>query len=306
VTSGAHRTIPLEEIEALHEVYSCPLEVLSVHYNLVLAKASFECSKRIVERSAFVKEVGKVCAVCDEVACDWFEDCSFERLRFRKLGGLTPPRTRAFPTVPGAGEAIATAVEGFLIISKERALRRLGRSPKGPFFSPGSMDPLLARAMVNLSRVRPGERFLDPFCGTGVIAQEAWRVGALSFCADLDPSMVYGSRINAQHVGAEAEHVLQDSAQMPFRRSSFSAIATDPPYGRSVLSLGHSAEELLLEFLQEARRVLKAGSWVVFAASTSINAEEMIKRAFLKLNKCHTMRVHRSLARYVCTAYTGR
>jgi len=52
VTSGAHRTIPLEEIEALHEVYSCPLEVLSVHYNLVLAKASFECSKRIVERSA--------------------------------------------------------------------------------------------------------------------------------------------------------------------------------------------------------------------------------------------------------------
>jgi len=129
-------------------------------------------------------------------------------------------------------------------------------------------------------------------------------LGAVSYCADLDPSMVYGSKINSEYLRLDVEHLIEDSAHLPFRSSSISAIATDPPYGRSVLSLAHSPEELLTDFLREASRVLKRGSWITFATSTSSNPYELLKNTSLRLNKCHVMRVHRSLARYVCTAYT--
>jgi tRNA (guanine10-N2)-dimethyltransferase len=35
------------------------------------------------------------------------------------------------------------------------------------FFQPGSMDPLLARALVNIAGAAPGRTILDPMCGTG-------------------------------------------------------------------------------------------------------------------------------------------
>ena len=303
VTSGAHRTIPLEELEALHEVYDCPLEVLSIHYNLVLAKGKYGCSKKIMNRAAYIKEMGLVCAICDEASCDWFVDCEFHKVKKKKLGGLEGPELM----ISGRGEGTARLVvtEGFGVLGKGSVERKRGRSLKGPFFSPGSMDPLLARAMVNLSRAKEGERFLDPFCGTGVIAHEASRVGAVSLCADLDPSMVYGSRINSEHLGLSCEHVLQDSAEFPLRSSSIGAIATDPPYGRSVVSLGHDVSDLFSSFLREAARVLKPRSWLSFAMSISLDPEEVMNGVPLKLKKCHVMRVHRSLARYICTAYTG-
>ncbi|NPA85388.1 MAG: methyltransferase domain-containing protein [Crenarchaeota archaeon] len=303
LTSGTHRTLPLEELEALHEAYSCPLRTLSVHYNLVLAEGNYECSKITMKRSAFIKEMGKVCAICDETSCSWFEECA-GRIRKRKLGGFEVPEV-SVKLPEGEDKIYAIATEGFYIISKDPAKRLRGKSPRGPFFSPGSMDPLLARAMVNLARVKEGERLLDPFCGTGSIAHEAARVGAVPYCADLDPSMAYGSKINTEYLKLTCEHVLEDSASLPFRSSAFHAIATDPPYGRSVVSLAHGAEELLREFLSEASRVLKPSSWVVFAASTSVEVGDLLRGLPLRLNKCHVMRVHRSLARYVCTAYTG-
>jgi tRNA (guanine10-N2)-dimethyltransferase len=36
-----------------------------------------------------------------------------------------------------------------------------------PFFSPVSLHPRFARALVNLTQVREGDILLDPFCGTG-------------------------------------------------------------------------------------------------------------------------------------------
>ena len=46
-----------------------------------------------------------------------------------------------------------------------------------PFFSPISLHPRLARALVNLTAVRKGESLLDPFCGTGGILIEAAMLG---------------------------------------------------------------------------------------------------------------------------------
>ncbi len=301
ITSGAHRSLPFEELEALHQVYGCPYDLLSVHFNVAIARGKYDCSKKIMRRAAYIKEMGEVCAICDEVSCNWFADCKPGRVRAKKLGGLEVREVRL--SLDGNETVKVIYVEGFAIVGRNAITRAMGRSPKGPFFSPGSMDPLLARALVNLSRAREGKTFLDPFCGTGVIAHEASRVGALALCSDLDPSMAYGSRINTQHLGLSCEHLIADAVELPFKSSSIVAIATDPPYGRSVLSLGHEPEELMLEFLKEARRVLKPGAWIAFASSTGLDASSVVRRAGLRVNKCHVMRVHKSLARFLCTAY---
>lgn len=47
-----------------------------------------------------------------------------------------------------------------------------------PFFSPISLHPKFARALVNLSRIKKGDKILDPFCGTGGILIEAGLIGA--------------------------------------------------------------------------------------------------------------------------------
>ena len=299
LTSGAHKTLPIEELIALNEVYSCPLEILSIHTNLVLAKGVAECSKNVTERAAFVKEVGKVCAIADENTISWVEDCKVGKLKYKSISGAKPFQLKV---KSGGDIAKAIFVEGFAVIGKPLSVRRRGKDEKGPFFSPGSMDTLLARAMVNISRAKEGSKFLDPFCGTGTFAIEASKMGVRAYCSDLDPTMVYGSKINSEYLRANVECLWADATSLPFRSQSVDSIASDPPYGRSVIAWGHSPRDLIEAFLEEAKRVLKSGSWIVLAASEEMKLREALERMGFSVGSCHVMRVHRSLSRTICSA----
>ncbi len=295
--SGYHKSIPIEEVIALHEAEGCPLKVLSVHNGLVLGEGDPECSRRLTYRSAYVKEVGLVGYIADGTSITVLEEIDCGKLNIHVVAGSEVPRAK----LSGKGSCRAIATEDFLVIGRKLSERRYGKSPKGPFFSPGSMDPILARAMVNLSRLKSGGTFLDPFCGTGVFVMEASRIAKVGLCFDLDPAMCYGGRINLKWSNSLSDNVLTDSFSLPLKSNSVDAIATDPPYGRSVVSLAHAPTELLTSFLAEAERVLKPGSFLTLAVSHKLNLKEAIEATKLKLLKCHVQRVHRSLARLICT-----
>ena len=72
---------------------------------------------------------------------------------------------------------------------------------KRPFFYPGSMNPKLARCMVNLSRVKEGQLLLDPFCGTGGILIEAGLIGCRVVGSDIYWKMKIGTSINLDYYG---------------------------------------------------------------------------------------------------------
>ncbi len=55
------------------------------------------------------------------------------------------------------------------------ARRDFGRPKRDAFV--GMLPPKLAQTMLNLAQVRPHTRILDPFCGTGVVLQEAAIMG---------------------------------------------------------------------------------------------------------------------------------
>ena len=68
-----------------------------------------------------------------------------------------------------------------------------------PYFYPGVLLPRLARAAVNLTRVKAEELLLDPFCGTGGILLEAGLLGATIMGSDVDGRMVFGTKMNLDY-----------------------------------------------------------------------------------------------------------
>ena len=61
----------------------------------------------------------------------------------------------------------------------------------------GMLPPKLAQILINLCGTLPaGARLLDPFCGTGVVLQEALLNGFAAYGTDLEPRMVNYSQRN--------------------------------------------------------------------------------------------------------------
>ena len=164
-----------------------------------------------------------------------------------------------------------------------------------PFFQPGSMDPLLARAVANLAGVTPGDVVLDPMCGTGGLLIEAGLLGADTIGLDAQEKMVRGTRQNLQSALGGTPHVGQgDVTALPLRDDSVDAVVFDAPYGRQSKIASHGLEELIQGALAEAARV---SSRAVLVADREY--DELARAAGWTLEAKHERRVHRSLTRYV-------
>ncbi|HXY12186.1 MAG TPA: methyltransferase domain-containing protein [Thermoplasmata archaeon] len=136
-------------------------------------------------------------------------------------------------------------------VDRRAASRR--RMPLLPFRRPISLPPRLARAAVNLARVTPADRVLDPFLGTGALLAEAGLLGSRLYGIDRDPDMVRGALQNLTYLGVAADElVVGDARSVDFADSgqTFQAIVTDPPYGRSSSTGGEASAELTERVLE--------------------------------------------------------
>ncbi len=62
----------------------------------------------------------------------------------------------------------------------------------------GMLPPKLAQIIINVAQPEAGYTLLDPFCGTGVLLQEALLMGINVYGTDLEPRMIEYSKINLQ------------------------------------------------------------------------------------------------------------
>jgi len=199
-----------------------------------------------------------------------------------------------------------TCILGWLVAE---SIRDFGdRKPTDrPFFQPGSMDPLLARALVNLARVdpgapgSPGDRLLDPMCGTGGVLIEAGLVGAIPVGTDAQPKMVRGTHKNLDHfLGADEPgfHVARaDATRHPLRADSVAGVVFDAPYGRQSKIETHRLEDLVEGALSEARRVTTDAGRAVVVADR--DWRDVAEAAGWAVEDRFVRRVHRSLDRHV-------
>lgn len=196
-------------------------------------------------------------------------------------------------------------------------------APNRPFFKPVSLDPKLARAMVNLACPNGG-RLLDPFCGTGGLIVEGVLRGLDCCGSDLAWPMVTGTRENAawaQERGGEGGFEVRHGSALDLSsvwEGPFDGFAFDPPYGRNAWKSADGFD-LLEGALRECAGLSHEGSRLVTlipwdpAHLTSLEEGTAFGRSFIALTSAFEetgwqvmettpIRVHRSLARLLVVA----
>ena len=165
---------------------------------------------------------------------------------------------------------------------------------KRPYFSPVTLHPRMARALVNLTGISPGQALMDPFCGTGAVLMEAAMMGISAIGIDLDPSMIEGAKRNLSHYGLTAELHVGDIEAIR-EMEGMDAISTDPPYGRSSTTNKEPVESLYRRFFSASADALDRGKRL----SMILPSEDYIELAddFRVVEK-HSVKVHRSLTRH--------
>ncbi len=164
-----------------------------------------------------------------------------------------------------------------------------------PYFHPTSMHPRIARALVNLARVKRGDTVLDPFCGTGGILIEAGLMGMKAMGSDINEEMVGGCRKNLQHFGLGGEIKRTDAMNLDKEFTGADSIVTDLPYGRSSFTSDKDMEKLYNEFISVAGNLLKEGKHLVVVMPDKFTPEPENFSAAGEFS----LYVHKSLTRKV-------
>lgn len=162
-----------------------------------------------------------------------------------------------------------------------------------PFFSPISLHPRFARALVNLTGARKGDTVLDPFCGTGGIVLEAALLGLRVMGSDVDPAMVEGCRRNLEHFGVTGTRLeVVDVGDIGQVFGEVGSVATDPPYGRAASTKKEGIEGLYRRGLRAMAEAVSLGGRV------GVVLPRQVEVPGLELMQLHRQRVHRSLTRH--------
>jgi tRNA (guanine10-N2)-dimethyltransferase len=166
------------------------------------------------------------------------------------------------------------------------------------FFSPISLHPKLARGLVNISKVVPGNMVLDPFCGTGGFLIEAGIVGCRIYGSDIKTEMVEGTRKNLAQYSLFAEKLfisdIGDISQ--FLDEDIDVVITDAPYGKSTTTNNEDIQLLYSRAFESIRRILKPNGRIVIGLPNT--TYEPLLQHYFTVEQMITLPVHRSLTRY--------
>lgn len=135
----------------------------------------------------------------------------------------------------------------------------------------GMLPPKLAQIMINLANPEPSRTILDPFCGTGVILQEALLMGYAAYGSDIQAELVAMSEENLawlrqQHPAGLPDSVLEtgDATTHTWRKPIGAVVTegylgpalTTQPSPEELATLRADAQNLTLSFLKNLRSQL--------------------------------------------------
>lgn len=303
--SGEGTSIPEAEARALFLTYDPGSRFESPEKRILLVE-SLADPFIVGSRVAFSRRVGHLI----EGPLDAQKEVLGRRVRLRNfdLGGKKPgldPRSvleGVDATVdlenPDFEFSLVRGKKDYVVLTKPGEMSQAWskRRPRvRTFFHPSAIFPKLARALVNLSRFREGEVFLDPFSGTGSLAIEAFEAGARVIASDQAAKMVTGSLANMRHFGQEWMGVIRaDAFSQPVRQVD--AIATDIPYGRASSTRGADPGDIAQKALAAMPLLLKEGSRMVVMHPQTLRIEGSAEMA---LEEEHYLYIHKLLTRTI-------
>jgi tRNA (guanine10-N2)-dimethyltransferase len=258
--------------------------------------ATVESARAVLERASF-ERAGTVAVRARDVRRT--ADIDTQRAE-RRLGSVLTGRGFTIDLDDPDHELRALFVDdsctlGWLTVESERGFGARAPTEK-PFFQPGSMSPLLARALANIAGAKPDSVILDPMCGTGGILVEVGLVGATAMGFDAQSKMARGAATNLVHyLDGESKFATAraDATRLPLRDGAVDAVVFDAPYGRQSKIEG-DLQAVVTGALAEANRVASRAvvvgdrPWTDQAREAGWTVETTFER-----------RVHRSLTRHV-------
>ncbi|HEY5267947.1 MAG TPA: DNA methyltransferase [Candidatus Saccharimonadales bacterium] len=182
-------------------------------------------------------------------------------------------------------ELIVIEKNGFIAFARSTAVQNIdsysSRDQKRPYRDAkvGMLPPKLAQIMINLLNPSRGTVILDPFCGTGVILQEALLMNLRVIGTDLDKRMVDYSTRNIEWLRQKTSN-LQDcvissgDATTNTWQKDIDYIVTEVYLGKPFFqtpSIGlinkerEAADDLMVKFLENIYRQINSGTKLCIA-----------------------------------------
>ncbi len=172
-----------------------------------------------------------------------------------------------------------------------------------PELRPGELPPDTARLLVELSRPRPDDVFLDPCAGHGSIPRARAAAGPFSliFAGDADPAMYEEIRagISSEGMASLRKRIfpkLLDARSLEgFDDGFITALVSDPPWGLygggGGPSRGGELDAFYRSFLAASARVLASTGRLVLLAARDIDLDGFMRKAALPLEAAETHEV---------------
>ena len=323
--SGEHIELSEAELYSILKAENIKFNILARLPQVIGLELNREDIDKIIVRSSMCKLIGELLLLCDaeknviidslsktsinlksrtfSVRIDRVRGCcknisSYElealigSIIKEKISGsvdLETPDTRFYGVLTGG-----KFVFGVVISQIKRSRFNERRPRKRPFFHPGTVEPLFARLLVNLSEVPSGKMLLDPFCGAGGILIEAGLINCRVIGSDIDPAMVSGTAINLKYYNIDYDLVVADARYLPFRNIKY--VSTDPPYGISSTTMGENVKNLVEAFLRNIYQCLDREAKICISVPQKLNIK--IESGYKLMNE-YFMHVHKSLTRRI-------
>ncbi len=131
---------------------------------------------------------------------------------------------------------------------------------------PGALNATIAAALIEMTKPRSTDRFLNMMCGSGTLLIERLQrcPATLAVGCDIDANALAGARLNLEAANA-ADKVLLcawDATELPFVAGSFNVICADLPWGQIVGSHTDNAA-LYPKMLNEAARLASPSAHLI-------------------------------------------
>ncbi len=321
---ASNLVLSFKELSALLETYTGQaIDPESCISSLCIIDVDDRIFKKVVARAGYIKEAGQLIAIGDlsDPAKDIFIDqnpieagrytikyirlssfiidISQDYLRnmiIRKIGIIPDRRGQRIVLSYIVNNLVITVVLNYI----RRAKNYEYRAPsKRPFFRSIALPVRLSRALINLTRLKEGEKILDPFAGTGSILLEAYHMGLKSIGVELDWKISHGCITNLKHYHVPAPLLLADSTELELQ--DIDGIATDPPYGRAASTHGKESFSIYRRFIEKASEWLRRRGYLVFMSPTYFNEhidEALCSYGLILCDKIY-MYVHGGLTRTI-------
>lgn len=159
----------------------------------------------------------------------------------------------------------------------EYGKRDFGRPKRDAFV--GMLPPKLAQIMINLAQPHEGSTILDPFCGTGVVLQEAMLMHYSVYGTDINEKMIRYSRDNINWIQETASlkapwYLEEADATTHAWRQPIDAVVCETYLGKplthlpdqsSLKNIVDEANKIAEEFLKNIAPQLKRGTRLCIA-----------------------------------------